>query len=497
LRRLPVLILLLGALARGIYLDRAWAPGSHDGWSGAFYSNIARNYLRHGYWETRFAPIVSTGDVPRDHWVYYLTHPPGIGLVVSLSFRWLGEHEWSARLVPLIFSVGSLFLLYRLAQALFTTRIALLATFLAAFVPMEIVYGAHVDPQGPAVTFFSLALLEAYRRGSLPGMIASLVLGSAFDWPIHYMAGLIAFHALVTGGARRREVWVLPLLSVVLVGSFWIYGRRVAPSPEQNYLHASLGAAAALWTGYEVDPTHIQGYRMEWPGWPALASRVWSYYLNLFTWPLLVLAALGVVVALRRRAPAAFFILLLWGLLHAVLFPMGAFVHDYWAVYLTPGLALAAALGLSSIADRGSSSFPPKVLPVLGTTLLVGLAGWWIARGAERIARSRLEEATLGRRLHEITLPQEGILSLLPLDARDAYYADRPVKDGVNRFNLFEAAMADPVVDYRYFMVPAALVHERPGKPLFVFLEAHYPHLTFEGFYLYDLSRDRQPESAY
>lgn len=487
-RRLLLLILLVAALARAYGLDRPWAPGDHSGWGGSFYSNIARNYIRYGYWATCLAPVVTTGELPPERHVYYLTHPPLIGLSVSLVFRALGESEWAARLVPLAFSVGSVALVYLLGAGLWSPAVGLLAASFAALVPMGIVYGAHVDPQGPPVTFFSLAMAEGYRRGNWGAALAALGLGSGFDWPVHYMSALLAAHALVSKGDRRALV--LPVASLILATGFLLYAHRIAPRPEQNYLGASAIQSFSFWSGWTVDPRRIPGYRLREPGVVEWLERLRGYYLELFTLPLAVLAAVGLAAGLARRETGKHLVLLAWGALHVLLFPMGAYVHDYWSDYLTPGLALSAAVGAVALFRWLSSRMNAPLRQALAALALGGLFTFWGFLGITRIERVRGNEAVVGRTLHHVLARDEGLLSLLPLDARDAYYLDRPVRDGVNRLAIFEEALADPVLRYRYFLVPRDFLAERPDKPLFQRLESHYARTVLEGFYLYDLQAE-------
>ena len=119
--------------------------------------------------------------------------------------------------------------------------------------------------------------------------------------------------------------------------------------------------------------------------------------------------------AWSRRGPAALSILLLWGVAHIVLFPLGAFVHDYWSLYLGPGVALAAASGLVSIANalgRRRRPFLIGAATAFSAVLLVS--------GIRRVEALPKEEVVLGRKLKELTKPEEGVLLLNPIDARDA-----------------------------------------------------------------------------
>ncbi len=481
MNRILLLVLLVAALARSRGIGDPWSHGDHNGWGGAFYSNIARNYTRYGYLETRFAPVVTTGRVPPEERRYYLTHPPGIGLAVSAAFRLFGEHEWSARLVPLLFSLGSIVLLFRLGEKIFSREVGLVAAALFSFAPVETLYGAHVDPQGAPVTFFGLLLLLAYeeRRPVLAAL--ALVLGATFDWPIHYLAGLVAVHA----GFFRKDMrrWAAGFLagSVLLVVSFLLYARFVAPSPRTQYLRSTPVDSFLFWSGVRVPLDRIPGRPIEAPEIPVWLSRMGGTLEHLFTLLLLALAALGTGFAWSRKGPAALWILLLWGLAHILLFPLGAFVHDYWSLYLGPGLSLAAAWGIASIA---SWIVRRRTLALWGSSAALSL--FLLLAGIHRVNRLPREPVVLGPKLHELTGPQEGVLLLNPMDARDAYYTDRVIRDRVNRLGLFESALGKDN-RFRYFVVPTQIFRSRPRKPLFKLLAGCCRAYTLEEYTLFDL----------
>jgi hypothetical protein len=205
-----------------------------------------------------------------------------------------------------------------------------------------------------------------------------------------------------------------------------------------------------------------------------------SHLDSLYTFPLLALAAFGAVLT-ARRAPASFLLLLPWGLAHVLLFPLGAYVHDYWSMYLAPGLALAAASGLLRIAV--SLGQRRTIFLAASTT---ALSAFLLTVGIRRVDALPREPAALGTKLHELTAPDEGILMLNPLDARDAYYADRRIRDGVNRLALFEDALVGSV-RYRYFVVPAHIYRDRPRKPLFKVVGACCRSYSFQDYFLFDL----------
>jgi 4-amino-4-deoxy-L-arabinose transferase-like glycosyltransferase len=481
-KRILLLLVIAAALAQGRGLDDPWSHGDHNGWGGAFYSNIARNYLRYGYLETRLAPVVSTGDLPREERRYYVTHPPFIGLSLSLSFRLFGEREWAARLVPLLFSLGSMLLLYRLGCRLHSKELGLVAAALFSFTPYGILYGAHVDPQGPPVTFFGLLLLIAYEeRRPLVGA-AALVLGAGFDWPIHYLAGLLALDAWYSRKQERR--WSVGLLagSFLTAASFLVYARVVAAHPSHQYLQASTAESFLFWSGIRVERDRIPGRPITFPTFGEWLKRMASHLDSLYTLPLLALAAFGAAATGFRGRVPPLWIPLLWGVIHILLFPLGAFVHDYWSMYLAPGLSLAAALGLLRVGQY----FPRRRIGVVAASA-TAMCVFLLSAGIHRVDSLPRGPAMLGKTLHELTAPDEGVLLLNPLDARDAYYADRVVKDRINRIALFEEALKSEV-RYRYFVVPTKVFHDHPQKPLFRRIAGYGRPYSLDDYYLFDLS---------
>lgn len=490
-------LLLVGGLAQSYAISRPFSPADHDGWGGAFYSNIARNYLRYGYWETGFAPVVTTGDVAPEQRLYYVTHPPLVGLTVSFAFRLLGEHEWSARLVPLVFSVASLGLLYLLGVTAGRAKMGLVGAFIAALVPMSVVYGAHVDVQGSPVTFFSLLLLLAYGRGKSWLMYLALVVGSGFDWPVHYMAGLVALHSLFSKGRSELQVLLLPFASLLLAGAFFLYARQIAPSPEDRFRGATAWDAFNFWTGQQLDT--VTGYRPNQPGIAEWLTRIGTYSRDRFTLPILFLAPIGLGQALLGRFSGWLVLLFSWAALHVLVFPIGAFVHDYWMIYLTPGLALASAVPIVWVFDwlcRRPNGAINRIAIASAYGIFGGYLGYVAVEGWAQIEHAQREQALLGKKLNQITPPGQGVLAYRAVDFRDKYYADRRITDHVRHLELFERALADPSADYRYFVVPRRTVERETDPELIGRLESRFPRFYFQGrnfgrwrwkFYIYDL----------
>jgi hypothetical protein len=353
--------------------------GLHE-WQSAFMSGAARNHLRYGYAATRLGVIENHDAVPPEWFRYYTDHPPLVPVLVALSFRAFGQHESTARLVPIAFTLGSTVLIYLLGTALGGRRLGILSAFIFALLPMNAYFGRMVSHEAPT-SFFALAMALAYlqwhrtRRPILFGVaLSAFVLGALCGWPAYYLAGILPLHHAVTAGPRREwKVLVLPLTALLLFGLhvgdvYWLQG------PEGL---SHLGSMFLFRTKLHLSPTlEALGIR------PAAVTFTWGEFLvkelvqadTLFTPVVLILAGLGLHDAIRRRDGAAlsdplFMVaLLLFGITHVALFPQAAWQHEYSLFYLSAPLALLAATGALSFAWAART---PRALGILGVLFVV------------------------------------------------------------------------------------------------------------------------------
>ena len=168
MKRIQTLLAVVAILAASTLLQsegirRPWS-GKDTGYNGAFYSILARNYLRYGLLQTKLGPVRNSGKAERSEFKYYLNHPPLLPIVVSLSFRCFGVNEWAARGVAIAFSFFSLFILYLFSKEIWGQQTAFVATTIASFVPITLFYGSHVEVFGPLLLFFVLLTVYFYWR---------------------------------------------------------------------------------------------------------------------------------------------------------------------------------------------------------------------------------------------------------------------------------------------------------------------------------------------
>ena len=127
-------------------------------YEGGFQEIIAINHLKYGFFNTHFVSIL--GNLHGQN-IYHPNHPPLLQILLAISFKIFGIHEWSARLVPILFSLGGIILIYLIVQRIWDKKTALLASIFVAFMPMSAYFGRIVNFEAVAL-FFVLLVLYGY-----------------------------------------------------------------------------------------------------------------------------------------------------------------------------------------------------------------------------------------------------------------------------------------------------------------------------------------------
>ncbi len=506
------LIVCWGLLLRLPILTEPWDDDRLGGWSGPFYGIAARNYLRYGYLATRMAPVLNTGPASPDQFAFYTHHPPLVPLMVSLSFRLFGEHEWSARLVPLLFSLAGLVLLALIAHRIASPRLSLVAMWIMASVPMAALFGTLVDVQGPILLGLALVVVYAYLRWSeapqarwVAVMGGGFLLGALTDWPSFYLIPLLWGHDRWKnpGRAWRSTLWV-GLSGALVLAALVLYLSIVGG--DRWLLLKAWQFRSVRWMDDSGTPYSLSAWVRTVGG---------EVFLGLFT-PVGVALALGWAVdAVKhyraggcRRVDAVIVLLLAFGSAHIVLGFEGAYVHAIWSIYLAPGIALAAAAALEGFFAR--VRLPPwaKWVPY-ALTLSIGIylaqatasyyASWrWPLRPDYEVA---LSPKSFGRLVQATTQAQDRVFTSFYQKAPALwYYADRHMLASIISVDLLQRALQSGEIDVgtqrtlvvpqppgaaSYFILPTRHAEQFPG--LFSYLRAHFACVRRGSYWIFDL----------
>ena len=333
-------MLLLFVLAAFFQINAPWEWG-HNGYNGAAFSQAARNALRHHILGQAQNWCANTPPPPE---AIYTHHPLLIHLHIAAHFKLFGESLWAARLVPVLYSVGSLVLVFFMARRWWSDLSAGIATATFALLPITLIYANMIDHEQAGI-FWSLAIFDGYLRyleqlpekrswGLLLYIGLAIFMACQWDWPPYYLSFFIAIHlfALILRNwrqARRRLIFFGIGFSAWVLTNFiafflWIRSLRGSLEEMGGSFSKRSGSRSGMWS-------HTLGRLPDMIPTPILVLGVlWLVYFA-------VRAGRGQA---RRRdfIPIAFF---LAQLLHTLVFQSAAYIHVYWFYWFAPFLAFA------------------------------------------------------------------------------------------------------------------------------------------------------------
>ena len=413
----------------------------HQGWNCSFYGIAARNYLRYGYTELGLMHCIEAGSLADDPYMY-LRHPPLCSLLAS-GFVWaLGDSELSLRLAPYLLSTASALLLFLWMARVYSDRPWLAAgvAICAVSTPLWATYGNMLEPLGSGVIFsfvgalyFADRWLSSNSRIDLTMILAFLMFGFLWDWAAFYTAGclgLIFWIAKGRGGWRTAGmIWAYALMcGFLLILWILIAGRSNEMSTAKL---AQVAGHRMGWLGQVRDDfgNPISLSDIAW----RVAELHWKRFYSFVSIGGIISAVIILVASMCVRFNARTALLMVpmvVACVHILIFPQGAYVHDYWQVYLAVGLPIPLFAVIAHLSRHDLTAFSDVLSLGLTTILAVATltgAGKWMSRDHDR-PDYREQASELSSR----TDPDEVILGrdLYCIPPMLQYYSDRKVRTG-------------------------------------------------------------------
>ncbi len=216
-----------GLLAIG--LTRDWRLIHED--NGAMHTTLALSHVRLGFERTRAHDLFFDPKTGRA--AVYGHHPPGTALTLAAAFLIVGsDAPWVARLVAIVFHLGSLFLLVELLSRVLPRGTALFGGFLMATLPMSVYFGRMVNYE-PLCLFAILLQLTGYAsfkqdasRGGVVRLSLGILVGGLIDWPALFFAGAITVAEVADALKSQPRTFVpavVPLLSAMAIVVFDVW----------------------------------------------------------------------------------------------------------------------------------------------------------------------------------------------------------------------------------------------------------------------------------
>jgi len=477
----------------------------HQGTSLVEFSLIARNYLKFGYFRTKLGQVTNYGRSGSEDFHYRIDNPPLLPLLISLSFRLFGVHEWSARLIPLLSSTGLLFIVYWLGHKLGGKKVALGASFLFALLPMQVYYGKMPAPHILS-SFFSWLTFAFYlgwiERGgkSKPyiGIYLSFLLAALSGWIGYFVVPPILLHYVAREYKKTRNLRFVFSLAIMPLALFAIHfgwaclleGREGLNKLIDLFLFRALSGGASegrfaftMWNFYAV------GYARSglfFTGTICVLSILW-----LIGW----LTALTPTPALpqlwgrerKRLSHWDMFIpaLIVFGLSHNLVFRNLVYIHDFTMLFhFAPLFAMTAALGAQFMVNKVLANKWMWTIPLI---LAVGYCfGTQSASALRQLHKVAIlpDIYLLGTKISETTDENTKVLASFGLDYRMGFYADRPWSVATDLDTLTGLSQADS----RYSLyVSDAESAGRIDRNLKEYLVRSHPVETLDDYSVFNL----------
>ncbi len=316
------------------------------------YSIAAWNWLIHGPLELKFAMMTlasNVGILPGVTKDFFLNHP-SLFIAPTAFLYWLfGVGEWQTRLAPILFSLLSLVVFWKLIGRVFKTPwLTAISSLFYAFFPMSVFYGSLFTNDYLAL-FFILALFLAVicfeqerQKKYLIGICAITFLGGLSDWTFLFAAAAAWWYVALIKEYPQKKAVLFSMIAAVA---------------------ASLSATLLqIWSVVHMNPfVYLKIVFLDRDAGNATLLAI-PRFLNMrlnfdlvgFSEVGLILALVGIISyfsAYKKDKGKILFLLLLLspGLLTYIVFYYHSTVHQFYGLYIMPAIALLAGYGMSRV----------------------------------------------------------------------------------------------------------------------------------------------------
>lgn len=236
-RRLPAALLAIVLLALALRLYGIHNPIlDHPGWRQGDEAAIARNFV-----ELRNNILYPQTDYDGPPPNYVELELQIVPFAAAQLYRVFGVHEVFARLIVVLFSIGTVVLLYFLGKEIFGRRAGLLAALFYAIAPGAAYYGRTITPDTAMVFFLTGLLLFWWRwceNRRMPDFCWAVFFG-AFAWlakppALVALAPILAL-ALAVRGRRAISDWSPYAFAAITLAPFFLYYAHVRAIAEWHW----------------------------------------------------------------------------------------------------------------------------------------------------------------------------------------------------------------------------------------------------------------------
>ena len=187
-----IFLIILFALILRLTFFIGFANG--DPQDDSIYLNITKQILQKGFCDHNIQKrLVLKEDIINP--VYIFPSRLIFNYINTLSFLVFGVNDYAASLFPLICSLLGIYIIYRIGELLFDSRVGLLSAFFLAIIPLDIVYATRITPDVPLALFMTLGIymfLKGLQRDKGQWLFASgVVVGLGYMVKSTALIGLL------------------------------------------------------------------------------------------------------------------------------------------------------------------------------------------------------------------------------------------------------------------------------------------------------------------
>jgi hypothetical protein len=334
------ILALIGIFSVFLFLIGQNVTGAFTGFNednNALYALAAQHWLNFGILNMKFGMVIGWLDNLNGSVGYYTHHPSIFVIPTAIIFKLFGVSEFTTRLGPILFSIGSLIVFYKLVEQVYKNRfVSLASTFFLATVPAITFYGKMLDHEIYVLFFSLLSILFFYKHKNNPsnkllyGLLISIFAGNLMGWHF-YFTPLVLWLVIIfekNHPNRKKLLYSIPFLEFFSAGLIFLQFIILAGTEVLTNLLEAAGSR----TG------RIPLYRF--------ALRIFDLLKSNFSPHLLGLSMAWLVYPIRtlikRKKISLEIILLAPAILVIAIFSQWAFVHAYGVFYFAPFIALAS-----------------------------------------------------------------------------------------------------------------------------------------------------------
>ena len=155
-----VILIIFVALIIRMYFFIGFAGG--DPQDDGIYINIAKGILQNGFYDHNIQKTLILNN-PIINPIYMFPARLLMTYATAFSFFLFGVSDYSAALFPLICSLLSIYIVYKIGLLLFNYRVGLFASFFLAIMPVDIIFSTRVTPDVPIAFFMIVRRLFVFE----------------------------------------------------------------------------------------------------------------------------------------------------------------------------------------------------------------------------------------------------------------------------------------------------------------------------------------------